>query len=159
MTRSWRPRISATRPGRASRRWTIASSDESHSTTRASAWASTSPNAAGEVGKQPAGVDHDIGVEGAERIGDGRPGLLVGDGLAHAGETEQDRKATGELFDVVPDGLGGEGAPGRGEQRGEAAGDGHAVAGGEVAAEGVGLDQEDPASGRASSPPGRWPRW
>ena len=63
------------------------------------------------------------------------------------GEAEEHGKAAGEMVDVVPDGLGGERAPGRGEQRGEPAGDGRAVAGGQVAAEGIGFDQEDPTPG------------
>ena len=37
----------------------------------------------------------------------------------HVGETEQHGKTAGEMVDVVPDVLGGERAPGRGEQRGE----------------------------------------
>ena len=39
-------------------------------------------NATSEVGKEPAGVDHHIGVEGAQRFRDGGPGLLVGHGPA-----------------------------------------------------------------------------
>ena len=45
---------------------------------------------------------------------------------------------------MVPDGVGGERPPGRGEQRGQAVGDGRAVTGSQVAAEGIGFDQEDP---------------
>ena len=37
-------------------------------------------DAAGEVGKEPAGVDDHVGVEGAERLRDGGPRLLVGHG-------------------------------------------------------------------------------
>ncbi len=37
-------------------------------------------DAAGEVRKEPAGVDDHVGVEGAQRLRDGGPGLLVGHG-------------------------------------------------------------------------------
>ncbi len=47
---------------------------------------------------------------------------------------------------MVPDVLGDEGPPCCGEEGGEASGGGHGVAGSEVAAEGIGLDQEDLAT-------------
>ena len=65
-------------------------------------------DAAGEVRKQPAGVDDHVGVEGAQRLRDGGPRLLVGHGALHAGEAEEHGKAAGEMVDVVPDALGGE---------------------------------------------------
>ena len=145
-TRRRRPRSSAASPGRRLARWTMASSVDWHRTTSASAWASTSRTPPPRSGKQPADVDHHIRVEGTERLGDDRPGLLVGDGLVHASQTEQHGEAPGEMVDVVPDVLGDEGAPCRGEERGQAAGGGHGVAGSEVTAEGIGLDQEDLAA-------------
>ena len=42
---------------------------------------------------------------------------------------------------MVPDALGGRRPPGRGEERGQAIGDGRAVTGSQVAAEGIGFDQ------------------
>ena len=91
-------------------------------------------------------VDHHIRIEGTERIGDDRPSLLIGDGLVHASQTEQDRETPGKVVDVVPDVLGGKGAPRCGEKGGEASGGRHGVAGSEVTAEGIGLDQEDLAA-------------
>ena len=64
------------------------------------------PHAASEVGEQATHIDHHIGVEGTERIGDDRPGLLVGDGLVHAAQTKEHRETPGEVVDVVPDVLG-----------------------------------------------------
>src|ERR1035437_5321598 len=93
--------------------------------------------------KQPADVDDDIGVEPGQGLGDHRPRLLVGDSLVNTGEAEQNREAAGKLMDVIPHGTRGQGAPGRGEQGGEAAGDGYAVAGCEVAAKGIGFHEED----------------
>src|ERR1035437_3947002 len=72
--------------------------------------------------KQPADVDDDIGVEPGQGLGDHRPRLLVGDSLVNTGEAEQNREAAGKLMDVIPHGTRGQGAPGRGEQGGEAAG-------------------------------------
>ena len=45
-------------------------------------------NAAGELRKQPAGIDDDIGVESGEDLCDRRLRLLVGDGLMDTGEAE-----------------------------------------------------------------------
>ena len=112
------------------------------------------PHSSSEVGEQSAHIDHHIGVEGTKHIGDDRPGLLVGDGLMHAAQTEQHRETAGEVVDVVPDILRLEGATSGGEQRGETTGRGHGIAGGEVTAEGIGLDQKDPAALRPAGSQG-----
>ena len=54
-------------------------------------------DAAGEVREEPAGVDDHVGVEGAERLHDGGPGLLVGHRAGDAREAEEDGEATGEM--------------------------------------------------------------
>ena len=101
-------------------------------------------DAAGEVREEPAGVDDHVGVEGAERLHDGGPGLLVGHRAGDAREAEEDGKAAGETLDVVPHGVGVERPPGRGEQRGQAEGGRRAETRSQVAAEGIRFDQEDP---------------
>ena len=106
--------------------------------------------AAGEVRQEPAGVDHHVGVETPQRCGHHRPGLLIGGGPLDAREAEEHGQTTGEMVDVVPDGIGGERAPGRGEERRETGGDGRAVARGQVAPEGIGFDQEDLPTARPS---------
>ena len=120
MTRSWRPRRLGDEAGkgvsevddRPQRRFAQHDQDVGLGQDGA--------DTAGELGKQPAGVDHDIGVEPGEGLGDRRPRVLVGGGLSHTGESEQNRKATGELVHVVPHGLGGErrAGPRRTERRG-----------------------------------------
>ena len=100
------------------------------------------PDPTGEVGEQSADIDHHVGLEGPEGVGDDRPGPLVGDGLMHAAQPEEHRKAAGEPIHVIPDVFGGEGAPGGSEEGGEASGGSHAIPGSQVAPEGVGLDQE-----------------
>ena len=117
------------------------------------------PHSAAEVGEQSAHVDHDIGVEGAERIGDDRPGLLVGDGLVHAAQTEEHRETPGEVVDVVPDVLGGRVRRAAAKSEDETTGGGHGVAGSEVTAEGIGLDQEDPAPLRPAGGQGGGAPW
>ncbi len=72
--------------------------------------------AAGKVRQEPAGVDHHVGVETPQRCGHHRPGLLIGGGTLDAREAEEYGQTTGEMVDVVPDGIGGERAPGRGEE-------------------------------------------
>ena len=102
-TRRLRPRNSAVRLGQRlpqvddglERRWT-----EDH---QGISTGQHLPHSASEVGEQSTHIDHHIGVEGAEHIGDDRPGLLVGDRLMHAAQTEEHREAPGEVVDVVPD--------------------------------------------------------
>ena len=52
--------------------------------------------------KEPAGVDDHVGVEGAQRLRDGGPRLLVGHGALDVGVAEEHGKAAGEMVDVVP---------------------------------------------------------
>ena len=99
-------------------------------------------DAASEVREQTSYINHDIGIESAECIGDDGPGPLIGHGLVHAGQTKQHGETPGETIDVSPDVLGDEGAPRRGEERGQASDGSHGVTGGEVTAKRIGLDQK-----------------
>ena len=117
-------------------------------------------DAAGAVRQEPAGVDDHVGVEGAERLRDGGPGLLVGHRAGDAREAEEDGEATGETLDVVPHGVGVERLAGpRRTATPSREGGRRAEPRSQVAAEGIRFDQEDPTPSGPARGRARWLPW
>ena len=133
---------SATRAGKAARRWTIPSSVGWHTTTKTSPRASTfraPPASSGGAGR----VDHDVGVETprALRPPPARPSHWLWPWMP--ARPKRTGKPPGRWSTWAQTSSGARVRRGRGEEGGQTCGNGLAEAGGEVAPEGIGLDQQD----------------